>query len=87
MENSRNLFSTGKNQNTKQNIDNRRLNLTTFEAWAEMPLPTRLCKPLQASPANQSLQKSCFFAGALVLIWTVRLNIKVRLNFYLTTFC
>ncbi len=30
MENSRNLFSTGKNQNTKQNIDNRRLNLTTF---------------------------------------------------------
>ncbi len=30
MENSRNLFSTGKNQNTKQNIDNGRLNLTTF---------------------------------------------------------
>ncbi len=37
MENSRNLFSTGKNQNTKQNIDNRRLNLTTFEAGGEVP--------------------------------------------------
>jgi len=23
-----------------------------------------ICKPLQASPANQSLQKSCFLAGA-----------------------
>ncbi len=31
MEKSRKLFSTGKNQNTKQNIDNGRLNLTTFE--------------------------------------------------------
>ncbi len=30
MEKSRKLFSTGKNQNTKQNIDNGRLNLTTF---------------------------------------------------------
>ncbi len=38
MENSRNLFSTGKNQNTKQNIDNRRLNLTTFEVRGEIPL-------------------------------------------------
>ncbi len=38
MEISRKLFSTGKNQNTKQNIDNGRLNLTTFEVRGEIPL-------------------------------------------------
>ncbi len=42
MEKSRKLFSTGKNQNTKQNIDNGRLNLTTFEVRGEIPWLTRL---------------------------------------------